>query len=590
MSGVVPPTAREPRAGGMWARAAPLGWSIALTVLVLAPALIPGYVLSYDMVFTPEQSLLPWMFGADSGLPRAVPQDPFVGLVAGPVAGQILQKVALVAALILAGTGANAVLRQSVLPVRLAAITLAIWNPFVAERLVIGHWALLLAYGVAPWVLLRVVQMRRGDPGAWIRVVAVSAIGCLVPSGAILMIVLVVPALAFRSLAKARERILVGSALLLFSSTWLVAAVLNPANGRLDTASVPAFALSGENWAGLLGAAVTGGGIWNADVVPASRALPWVPLVGLGLLTLALLGRHRLGRTLDRVVAMWLFALAAVGLVVALLLSWSLTQSVLASLLTWIPGGGLLRDGQKLLLPLVLLVALAAPLGLLTLLENAKSARRVRNAALAVLAILPIAVVPDLAMGALGKLEAVHYPQSWSDLRDRVVADSSVNAAGDAISLPWSAFRRYEWNGNRTVLDPMPRYLPITVLTDDRLPVSAQGAVEVSMGDNPRSAAIAAALTSGSRNLDESLPELGIRYVIEQTDQPMQLPSHRLAGLELVAEYPGLRLWSVTEAPSSTRSFADYSLLVGVNTCALLVLLAAWTALIAARIRTRLVN
>jgi hypothetical protein len=115
-------------------RWAPLAWTVLLAVLALGPALLPGYVLSYDMVFTPDQSLLPWMFGIDSGLPRAVPQDPLIGLIAGPIPGQLVQKLALVGALLLAGMGANRVLRTSPLAVRLASITLVVWNPLVAER------------------------------------------------------------------------------------------------------------------------------------------------------------------------------------------------------------------------------------------------------------------------------------------------------------------------------------------------------------------------------------------------------------------------------------------------------------------------
>ena len=185
--------------GGFWSLAAyrwaPLAWTVVLGILALGPALLPGYVLSYDMVFTPEQSLLPSVFGIDSGLPRAVPQDPLVGFIAGPIPGQLVQKLALLGALVLAGMGANRVLSTTPLLVRLAAITLMIWNPFVAERLVIGHWALLVAYGATPWVLVQVASMRRGEQGAWVRVIATTSLGSLVPSGALLMVVLILPAL-----------------------------------------------------------------------------------------------------------------------------------------------------------------------------------------------------------------------------------------------------------------------------------------------------------------------------------------------------------------------------------------------------------
>ena len=37
------------------------------------------------------------------------------------------------------------------------AATVAIWNPYVAERLLQGHWSLLVGYGCLPWVAATVV-------------------------------------------------------------------------------------------------------------------------------------------------------------------------------------------------------------------------------------------------------------------------------------------------------------------------------------------------------------------------------------------------------------------------------------------------
>ena len=36
---------------------------------------------------------------------------------------------------------------------RLAAVSLAVWNPFVVERLWIGHWPVLLGCAVLPWLI-----------------------------------------------------------------------------------------------------------------------------------------------------------------------------------------------------------------------------------------------------------------------------------------------------------------------------------------------------------------------------------------------------------------------------------------------------
>ena len=56
---------RQHPAGDRWFRRSwwlP-SWSSLMALAVLAPVLRPGYVLSYDMVFTPRQPLVPDAFG-----------------------------------------------------------------------------------------------------------------------------------------------------------------------------------------------------------------------------------------------------------------------------------------------------------------------------------------------------------------------------------------------------------------------------------------------------------------------------------------------------------------------------------------------
>ncbi|MGN6245270.1 MAG: hypothetical protein ACTHQ3_16575, partial [Motilibacteraceae bacterium] len=131
-------------------------WSALLTALVLGPALgtfTGGYVLSYDMVFVPDQPLLAATAGFGTAAPRAVPQDAVVAVLDDLVPGHLLQGLVLAGTLVAAGVGAGRLVPTSRTWVRLTAATLAIWNPFVAERLVLGHWALLLAYACLPWLL-----------------------------------------------------------------------------------------------------------------------------------------------------------------------------------------------------------------------------------------------------------------------------------------------------------------------------------------------------------------------------------------------------------------------------------------------------
>src|SRR3954453_5629560 len=122
------------------------GLSLLLAAVILGPVLgRRGFVLVGDMVFVPHQPWKPAWLGLDGGVPRAVPSDFLTWALTQVVPGDLVQKAVLLAMLMLAGTGAARLASElganglSALP----AAVLYLWNPFVYERLAIGHWALL---------------------------------------------------------------------------------------------------------------------------------------------------------------------------------------------------------------------------------------------------------------------------------------------------------------------------------------------------------------------------------------------------------------------------------------------------------------
>jgi hypothetical protein len=110
-----------------------------LALLVTAPLLAPGYLLLRDAVSTPRSYLSDSALGLSEAAPRALPQDFFVALATELVDGGVVVKALLVAGLFLAGWG-SARLAATVLPEtgmagQFVAVTIAIWNPYVSERL-----------------------------------------------------------------------------------------------------------------------------------------------------------------------------------------------------------------------------------------------------------------------------------------------------------------------------------------------------------------------------------------------------------------------------------------------------------------------
>ncbi|MGI9196268.1 MAG: hypothetical protein ACR2KE_02290, partial [Candidatus Nanopelagicales bacterium] len=453
------------------------GWVCLLTFIITAPTLAPGFVLSYDLVFTPRQDLLPASLGLGGSLPRAVPQDAVVALVETVLPGQLLEKAVLIAVPLVAGLGMLRLLRGCPWSARVVAATLAMWNPWVAERLVIGHWGLLLAYALVPWALASAVDMRRGVPGAGLRLVLQVAAAGITPSGGLLAVLLAVPiAVGPGGQAKPWPRVGVAVASAATWIPWALPALMHPAVLDNDPMAADVFGLRAEA-GGVLLTSLGLGGIWNAEVVPASRTWPSAPVVAILVVLLAAYGFPELTRRLGRAAAWWWGVSAVAGVGAAWASAW--VPGPWGTLLASLPGGGLLRDSHKLLAPLALLLAAAAAFGVARLCAR-MSDRATRGALVAAAVLVPIALLPDLAWGVAGRLSPVDYPPAWSTTRERLQADAR---SGDVLVLPWSAFRRFEFNDARTVLDPAPRWLPRTTVVDDGLAVATPAGIVTIEGE-----------------------------------------------------------------------------------------------------------
>lgn len=564
----------EPASG--WRRWLPIAWVALLSILMVAPALLPGFALSYDMVFTPRQDLLPASLGLGGPLPRAVPQDAVVAIVETVLPGQLLQKLILLGIPFLAGLGMLRLLRGASAGARVIAATLAIWNPFVAERLVMGHWGFLLAYAVVPWALAVALDVRRGVPWAWMRLVLLVAAGSLTPSGSILVTAVAVPvAVAPGSTTPVRWRLLTLAGAAACWLPWALPAALHPAIGAVDPAGTRLFALRDEGFGPVL-TALGLGGIWNADVVPASRAWPTAAVLAVILLALAMAGLPALRRQLGRVLVAWWMVCAFTGLGAAL--ASTLLPGPWESLLGALPGGGLLRDAHKLLAPLALLIAAGAGLALGRAASRIRDAS-VRGAVVALLVIVPIAALPEVAWGVGGRLASVAYPPAWQEVRDALIRDERP---GDVLVLPWAAFRQFPWNDDRTVLDPAPRWLPRSTVVADALAVDTPDGVVVLAGEDPRGLEVAHALAAGEP-LAPLLPGLGIGWLLVEIGQPPGTPPTSAAdpgawaGLVNVRPGPDLALYAVAApvSPPAAPAYAPWVVAADLLVAALLLALTA---------------
>lgn len=472
-------------------------WPWVMSIAVCAPLLAPGYVLSYDMVWVPHLSVTrPDLWGFGSALPRAVPSDAVIAVLDTVVPGQLLQKVMLVSVLGLAGTGAGRLLAGRSAPARLAAASWYVWNPFLAERLVLGQWPLLIGYAALPWVAGTCLAPR-ADRRWWIGLVAALAATAMSPASGLM------GALVAGCCAGGRRAVLAVTAAV--NLPWVVAGVLHAASGRTDASAVALFDLQPEAHLGRLGAALSLGGVWNVDVVPASRSL-LVSTVCTVVLWAVMLAGLRVGWRSHRRLVRALGVPAVVGLLVALA-GWVATDE-LGWFVANVPGGGLLRDGSRYLALLAPLEAVLLGLGVVALAEST-SRRAVRQFVATLGVLLPLVALPDLGWGAAGALRPVSYPAAWTAARDAV--DDSL-LEGDVLVLPFTSYRAPAWNRGHPVLDPAGRFFTRPTVTNDDLVVSGS-TIE---GEDRRARRIGAVLAGDA--VADGLRREGIGFVVVEGD------------------------------------------------------------------------
>jgi hypothetical protein len=508
-------------------------WPWLLAVLIMAPLLRPGYVLSYDMVFVPDQAWRSQYLGLGDGLPRAVPSDALVSWLTVILPSWLLQKLVLIAIVVAGGFGVLRLLAPSRPIARLAAVSWFVWNPYLAERLLIGQWVVLVGYAALPWILLAALGVRDGRTRAVGALVVATAVGATSASGGLMAALLGLVVVFWPgSSASMRQRIGVGAGALAVNLPWIVAGLLHRDSVRLGADAVRAFAASGEGHLGAFFSVVGLGGIWNTETVPDSRT-SWIAILWLVLLIAAVLsGIRPLVDVLGRQVVSALAVVAGISIVLGL--GGVINAGLLASLADNVPGLALLRDGTRYLGGLALFQALAFGLGVERWALQLGDVKARRMLAIA-LALTPLAVMPDLAWGAAGRLEPVDYPSSWGQARQAMVDDGG---GGRVLVLPPSPYRSYPWNDGRSGLDPAPRFFPNDMLTSDALRVDG----EVVQAETP---AVQAAYDAFRTGDVDGLRRLGVGYLIVDAELDDARPQAEDLGATTVFEADDIVIYAL---------------------------------------------
>jgi hypothetical protein len=531
-----------------------LGLGAGLGLLALGPGLRRGFLLSYDMVIVPRQPFTATMFGLAGGPPRAVPSDAVLAAASRIVPADVVQKLVLLSIFALACAGAAALLEREPWFARLAAGVFYAWNPFVAERLLIGQWALLLGYAGLPWALRAVIigpvasWRGAGRLGLALLPAAVGGFAAMAVSALV-----VVPAAVLAPGGPARRRLTSAAAaltvLVVASLSWLIPSALRPVYA--DPAGIAAFAARADTPFGSFGSLLMLGGVWNAQAVPAGYGGAW-SAIWMALVLAAAAGyvafgvrRHRWpGLTFAAVAGL---AIASVGVTAS-------GRGLLRTAVGIWPGFAVLWDAQQFVAPLALAEAVGA--GLLVTWAARAHVTGPGQAAIGreegehheprtgrpgpviavALVLAPVLLLPGLAWGAAGRLRPAWYPAAWLEAAQMI--DHS-RAQGAALLLPWAAYRRPAWNGGRAVLDPWPRLVSRQVIWNTGPQV---GAVKLKPDDPAERRLGRMILVPGP--LTAAFEAAGVRFVIVDAGGSV---ASRLPGCVVLFARPGLVVYRVPD-------------------------------------------
>jgi hypothetical protein len=539
----------------------------AVGLLVLGPLVFqPGYSLRGDMVFVPH---MPWKgawLGLDGSVPRAVPMDALVSLATQVVPGWLVQKALLLGALVVGGAGAGRLVCEEPAYARAAAILLFLWNPWIAERLSIGQWAIVAGYCVLPLLALAARRVRDDVRRGWPTLV-LAMVGCAVCSpssglmGGLVVLVVVLSRPRWSSLLVAAVTVAVANL------PWLVPSMLLPASlGQGPEFS--AFAARAESPAGLLASVLSLGGIWKSAVVPGERTSAFIVLASVLVTVLAVVGL-RAGRG-DARLRNALVVVGLVSFVAAYVPGLSFAASRLDDLSSSVPGVALLRDSQRFLGPAVLMLLPGFAAAVRWIVEQRRPGREGLVVVAGFVALLPALLLPSLAWGLGGKLAPVRYPAEW----DTVARLLDGGNGERTVVLPWAgSYRGFPWNRDQAVLDPAPRYFPGPVLIDDSLVLHDTVL--------PPETEIASRVGQALESDDPSgaLRALGVRWVLVEKD----MATGDVPPGEVVHSGPGLDLVDLGPVESTDDQGPAPAVVLAADGFVLLSVVAAMAALAARR-------
>lgn len=536
--------------------AATLALGIVIALGVCAPLLGGGRVFLLDWSIGPHNAVVnPGDLGLNGGLIAGVVGSVVIGLLNGLLGGTatwlpilLFFPVAAVGAGRLAGRS-----RWS----RLAAGTLYAVNPFVFNRLYVGHLVLLIGYALLPFAIAAAIRsislpfFRWTVPALWWAVLT-----ALSPHFAWIFGVVVVGVVVVSTSQHPIRRVAgwfatVVGAFALMSTYILLPHTVTGLPTQVGRVSLALYRTSGDPHLGLFANALALYGFWRlgpGPELPKNVVSGW-PFLAVAIVLIAMYGAWhavRKGKPRDgriptesssegaslplgnggevsghedfnrgnspqvdqRRLAILLLFVGVAGYFLALG-----DEGPTGGLFLWaydhVPFFAIMREPQKFLMLLALAYAVFFGWGVERLSKANVSPRRLGAVATAAVigVILPLGYTPNIFGGLAGQITSTSLPSAYQR------ADALMGTgSGNILALPWHLYMEYPFTDGRVVNNVAPTSFRRNVISGDN--VEASG-VET-QSTSPRSGYLQELFANGS-SIDafgELVAPLGVQYVV----------------------------------------------------------------------------
>lgn len=527
----------------------------ALALAILLPLLLPGFILTLDMVFTPTIAF-------PSEVTNTYPLQVVLWLFHFVLPSDVVQKILLFAILLLSGVGMHLLLRSLNMKDRVGPELwrLAIYfggifymiNPFTYARFMAGQWLFLLGYAMIPFfvrALLKFYAAPSLKTTLYLTGWSLAIISVSIHHLAILAIfVLLLPLFAtiFKNWRKGQAKRYLGwsaaavGLLAVLCSYWLIPSILGQGSiGSTVTSrsgvDFAAFATHGNSALGAVGEVVRLQGFWaearQLFTLPQAVTPAW------GLLFLLIWVIVIVGAIKAWKASRLLVAVAATSIIIGVILA---ATPLIASLSDSLPFLSGYREPHKFASLVVFGYALLGTLGVAFASQWATRRFKEVGGQVVIMAclLLPLAITPTMLWGFGGQLSPRDYPTGWYEMNEKL---SSEPGQTRVLFLPWHQYMAFKFSG-RIIANPAEKFFSVpTIASDD----PEFGDITPTVPDQEK-LDIKTALNT-PETLATTLADHQITHILLAKDDDFETYSFldQQAGIKMVAENDSVRLYEV---------------------------------------------